>query len=56
MISALEKDGFDYIIIDENLTRYGAVETIAPIMLKAAKELHMDMQISNDLGTESYIF
>ena len=28
MIAALEKNGFDYIIMDENLTRYGAVETI----------------------------
>lgn len=28
MIAALEKNGFDYIIMDESLTRYGAVETI----------------------------
>ncbi len=28
MIEALEKNGFDYIIMDENLTRYGAVETL----------------------------
>ena len=28
MIEALEKNGYGYIIMDESLTRYGAVETI----------------------------
>jgi len=29
MIEACEKNGFGYIVMDENLTRYGAVETLA---------------------------
>ena len=29
MCKALENNGYDYIIMDESLTRYGAVETIA---------------------------
>jgi L-fucose isomerase-like protein len=27
MVQAVEKAGFDYLIMDENSTRYGAVET-----------------------------
>ena len=29
LVKALEDNGYGYIMMDENLTRYGAVETIA---------------------------
>ncbi len=36
MTEALEKNGYDYIVMDESLTRYGAVETIGEGKLFAA--------------------
>ena len=50
MIQVLEENGYGYIVMDESLTRYGAVETIAEGKLYAQflEDNKIELEEEND--------